>query len=490
MTFNSIPFLIFFPVVAGVYFALPYRWRWAWLLMASCYFYMAFIPVYIAVLLALIIIDYTMGILIEGAEGRLRKWYLLASILSTCGVLFIFKYYDFFNANLSQLAESFHWNYPLESLSLILPIGLSFHTFQSLSYVIEVYRKNILAQRHFGLYALYVMFFPQLVAGPIERPYNLLPQFYQKHDFDCARVIGGMKRMAWGMFQKVVIADRLAILVNQVYNHPAQYQGLSLVAATIFFAFQIYCDFGGYSNIAVGAGEVLGFRLMPNFRRPYSSRSIPEFWKRWHISLSSWFRDYLYIPLGGSRAVKSRWAFNILITFLISGFWHGANWTFMIWGALHGFYYLCSVWTRGFRENAVRALRLDQIPWLHHGIQTAVTFGLICFAWIFFRANSLHDAQYIVSHVLSGWDQPIGFENLSLGLTRNEFILAVVLIFSLLLLEGKGDKMAEPEGGTPDPWWILLRKPVWIRWAVYAAVTLSIMNLGITETIPFIYFQF
>jgi len=335
MLFNSFTFLIFFPVVVAVYFAIPHRFRWAWLLAASCYFYMAFIPVYIFILFFLIAIDYVAGILIEGAEGTRRKWYLVMSIVANVGMLAVFKYFNFLNANARAVAEVFHWPYGLPALNIILPIGLSFHTFQAMSYTIEVYRGRHKAERHLGIYAIYVMFFPQLVAGPIERPQNLIHQFREVHDFDYDRVTEGVKRMAFGLFMKVVIADRLADYVNPVYNNPYTYEGLTLVIATIFFALQIYCDFAGYSQMAIGAAEVMGFKLMRNFNRPYLSRSISEFWSRWHISLSSWFRDYLYIPLGGNRVAPLRWYYNLFVTFLLSGLWHGANWTFVIWGALN-----------------------------------------------------------------------------------------------------------------------------------------------------------
>src|SRR4030066_714116 len=292
MLFNSFSFLIFFPTVTVLYFLIPHRYRWFFLLTASCIFYMAFIPIYILVLALTIVIDYTAGLLIEKAEGEKRRWFLIMSIVSTCGVLFIFKYFNFFNANLSQLARFLHWNYSIESLSLILPIGLSFHTFQSLSYVIEVYRGNFKAERHFGIYALYVMFYPQLVAGPIERPGNLLHQFYEKHTYDDQRAMDGLKLMLWGFFKKVVIADKLALIVDQVYQDPPQFTGIPLIAAALFFGIQVYCDFSGYSDIAIGSAQAMGFRLMDNFNRPFHSTSMTEFWRRWHVSLMTWFRDF------------------------------------------------------------------------------------------------------------------------------------------------------------------------------------------------------
>src|SRR5882724_10012332 len=325
MVFNSLQFLIFFPVITILYFLLKRTGRIYMLLAASCYFYMAFIPVYILILIITILIDYFAGIFIARSEGRKKKYFLWISIVSTCLVLFIFIYYNFFIGTANDLFTLFHVPKVLNFANIILPIGLSFHTFQSLSYVIEVYRGRQKAERNFIVYALYVMFYPQLVAGPIERPQNLLHQFYEEHEFSYARVGEGLKQMTWGFFKKVVIADRLSILVDHVYNQAHHYQGWPLIVATYFFTFQIYCDFSGYSDIAIGAAKVMGFKLMDNFKRPYFSKSIPEFWRRWHISLSTWFRDYLYIPLGGNRVNAFRRQLNIFIVFLVSGLWHGAN---------------------------------------------------------------------------------------------------------------------------------------------------------------------
>jgi D-alanyl-lipoteichoic acid acyltransferase DltB (MBOAT superfamily) len=304
MLFNSIQFLIFFPAVTALYFGLPHRLRWAWLLAASCYFYMAFMPSYILILGFTIVIDYFAGLAIENAEGRRRKLFLAASLAANVGVLVVFKYFNFLNANLKGLAEALRWNYPVESLAILLPIGLSFHTFQAMSYTIEVYRGAQPAERHFGIYALYVMFYPQLVAGPIERPQNLLHQFREVHRFDYERVASGLRLMAWGFFKKIVVADRLAVPVNLVYGEPEKHTGLALLVATYFFAYQIYCDFSGYTDIARGAARVMGFELMKNFDRPYAARSVAEFWTRWHISLSTWFKDYLFFPLARWHAAR------------------------------------------------------------------------------------------------------------------------------------------------------------------------------------------
>jgi len=480
MLFNSPKFFIFFPLVTAAYFFLPHRWRWALLLAASCYFYMAFIPAYILILFFTIAVDYVAGIAIENARGTRRKWFLLASILANVGVLAFFKYFNFFNANFAGLADFLGWNYPIENLAIILPIGLSFHTFQSLAYTIEVYRGRAPAERHFGIFALYVMFYPQLVAGPIERPQNLLPQFHRVQHFDYQRVADGLKLMAWGLFKKVVIADRLALLVNQVYGKPTEYQGLALILATVFFAYQIYCDFSGYSDIALGSAQVMGFRLMSNFERPYYAQSIAEFWRRWHISLSTWFRDYVYIPLGGNRVGIARWQFNLFVTFLISGLWHGANWTFVIWGALHGFYLLLGIWSAAPRAWLVRVLRLDRVPIVYALLQVSVTFTLVAFAWIFFRATNLADALYIVTHLFAAPFLPPDL--FALGLDKLEFQIALLTIGILEIVQ-----MWQRNPGWQTQF---ARQPAWVRWSAYYALMISIVLLGIFRQQEFIYFRF
>jgi D-alanyl-lipoteichoic acid acyltransferase DltB (MBOAT superfamily) len=489
MLFNSIHFLIFFPVVTVLYFLSPHKYRWLLLLAASCYFYMAFIPAYILILFVTIIIDFFAGIYIERSEGRKKLKFLVISIISLCMVLFVFKYFNFFNQNFADLAKTFELNYPIENIGLILPIGLSFHTFQSLSYVIEVYRGRQKAEKHFGLYALFVMFYPQLVAGPIERPQQLLYQFYEHHKFDYKRITDGLKLMAWGMFKKVVIADRLAVFVNQVYDNPHNYEGVSLVIATVFFAFQIYCDFSGYSDIAIGSAQVMGFKLMQNFNRPYFSKSISEFWKRWHISLSTWFRDYLYIPLGGNKVPVPRWYFNLFVTFLVSGLWHGASWTFVIWGALHGSYLIVSILTRSLREKVVKIIGLDKRRTLHRFIQVMITATLVTISWIFFRAMNLSDAMLILINMIKGISnvtQIFGADrNHILYLDRNmlDFSICVLLIWFLGVVE-----LLQRKGSLIE---LINRKPAVYRWALYYLILLAILLFGQYEIAQrFIYFQF
>jgi alginate O-acetyltransferase complex protein AlgI len=487
MLFNSLSFVIFFPTVIVLYFMIPHKYRWFFLLMASCIFYMAFIPIYILVLALTIAIDYTAAFFIEKAEGKKRKRFLIVSIVSTCSVLFIFKYFNFFNSNLSRVAEFFHWNYPIEMLSLILPIGLSFHTFQSLSYVIEVYRGNYKAEHNFGIYALYVMFFPQLVAGPIERPENLIHQFYERHTYDDQRVMNGLKLMAWGFFKKVVIADKLAMVVNQVYHDPTQYTGVPLIAGALFFGVQVYCDFSGYSDIAIGAAQVMGFRLRDNFNRPFHSTSMAEFWRRWHMSLMSWFRDYVYIPLGGNRVGKWRWYFNILFTFTLSGLWHGAGWGYVLWGTLNGIYLIFSDWTKHLRKRWVEMVGLGRFPTFHKGLQIAFMFLLFCFTLIIFRTRSLQHAFYMITHLGAGLgsSQEIktSFKTLyDLAMDRYQLIFALIPIGLMELVEGM-----EPQKNMRQ---MLSKRPILFRWAMYYLIILFLIFLGEYNDQAFIYFQF
>ncbi len=434
MSFNSIDFAIFFPVVTVLYFLTPHRFRWLLLLLASCLFYATFIPVYIFILAFTITVDYIAGIALERSAGTLRRNWLIMSIIANCGALFFFKYINFFGANFNALAQFIHWNYSLSVLSVILPIGLSFHTFQSLSYTIEVYRGRQAAERNFGRFALYVMFYPQLVAGPIERPQNLLPQFTEQHRFELQRVLSGAELMVFGYFKKLVVADNLGIIVDRVYNHASSFAGISIALATVFFAFQIYADFSGYSDIARGIARIMGFRLMENFRRPYLSRSIQEFWTRWHISLSSWFRDYVYFPLGGSRASTYRWTFNIAAVFLTSGLWHGANWTFIIWGGLNGLYLILGKMTTGLRQGtALYQYVRNSIPRLLVMFQMAFTFTLVCISWVFFRAADVTSAFLLFKNLLHGWS--LSARTVLLGQTATSFAWAAGSILLLLTAE-------------------------------------------------------
>lgn len=397
MLFNSVEFLIFFVVVSILYFSLPYKGRWIMLLAASCFFYMFFKVVYIFILFFTIIIDYYAGILIEKQKDqKKRKFFLAWSIVANVGVLAFFKYFNFLNGNLSGLLTWMGYENPVPFLKILLPIGLSFHTFQAMSYTIEVYRGKQKAEHHFGIYALYVMFYPQLVAGPIERPQNIIHQLKENHQFDYEKFKSGLNLMMWGFFKKIVVADRLAIYVGKVYGDCTYYDSLQIAIATIFFAIQIYCDFSGYSDIAIGAARTMGIDLMTNFNRPYFSTNIREFWSKWHISLSSWFRDYLYIPLGGNRVAYSKQIINVAIVFMVSGLWHGANWTFIIWGSLHAFYIVVYMILEKYGAWNFKTTMLTKT------ICMLFTFLIVDYAWIYFRANSLEDAFYISQKLFTG----------------------------------------------------------------------------------------
>jgi alginate O-acetyltransferase complex protein AlgI len=484
MLFNSFHFLVFFIIVTSIYFMLPHKLRWMHLLICSCYFYMAFVPVYILILGFTIIIDYFAGIWIENAEGRKRKLYLSLSLIANISVLAFFKYYNFLNTNLTHLLHGGGYANPIPYLSILLPIGLSFHTFQAMSYTIEVYRGHQKAERHFGIYSLYVMFYPQLVAGPIERPQNLLHQFREKYNFDYDRVTSGVRLIAWGLFKKVIIADRLSYVVDHVFKQPEQFNSLSLIIGAIFFAFQIFCDFSGYSDIAIGAARVMGFKLMKNFNAPYHSSTVAEFWKRWHISLSTWFKDYLYISLGGNRVSIPRWYLNLFIVFLISGLWHGANWTFIIWGAIHGFYMVFALITQQKRKTISRKLGLERFKLL----SVISTFVLVTLAWVFFRADNVHVAVTYISHLFSGI--PDLFHKIThhqtvyetLGVRKPELIACFFLILFLetIHLLHKRYNLEQTFRSQKN----------WVRWSVYYGYIIILIIFGIFEKKQFIYFQF
>jgi D-alanyl-lipoteichoic acid acyltransferase DltB (MBOAT superfamily) len=485
--FNSLEFILFFLVVTPLYWLAPPRLRWAHLLLASCVFYMAFVPVYILILAFTILVDYLAGRLIENAAGARRKAWLIASLFANIGVLAVFKYYNFLNDNLAATAHAAGLGWSLPALSILLPIGLSFHTFQAMSYTIEVYRGHQRAERHFGIYALYVMFYPQLVAGPIERPQNLLPQFHERKLFNGEDFSAGLGQILLGFVKKVVVADNCAVFVDRIYDSPASYSGPTLLLATVLFAFQIYADFSGYSDIALGAARVMGFRLMTNFRHPYLARSISEFWQRWHISRSTWFRDSVYIPLGGSRCGRWRWQANLLLTFLISGLWHGANWTFVIWGALNGAYLVAANLSAGLRGRFAAATGLARMPRLHAVVQVGVTFALVCLAWVFFRARSVDAAFRILATIAADLPRMLdpGFVRASFaGLQLHVADLLVPVAAAAVLYAF--DWYSEAAGGRAA--FERLRTPA--RWTLYYAGLAAILLIGRFGEQQFIYFQF
>ncbi len=480
MLFNSYEFLIFFPAIVIMYFLTPFKWRWLLLLAGSCYFYMCWKPEYIVLMMFPSFIDYYVAMKMSATPDMARrKKYLWLSLTTNLGLLFVFKYFNFFNESFRALFESLNVSYAVPVANLLLPVGISFYTFQTLSYTIDVYKGAIQPERHLGKFALFVTFFPQLVAGPIERSSNLLPQLQSlRYKFDAGRVTDGLRLMLWGFFKKVVIADRLAASVNLVYNNPGEYYGLQVVLATIFFAFQIFCDFSGYSDIAIGAAKIFGVNLMKNFDKPYSAQSISEFWKRWHISLSTWFKDYVYIPLGGNRAIKWRWYYNLFITFLISGLWHGANWTFVIWGALHGFYLIFAIISRPYKDALIGLIGLNKRPLALKALQIISTFALVNLGWLFFRANSLADAMLLLKNMFVFAPLASLFDFITPGALAINLMLITILELAHYLEKDKPFMLS------------LTSKPALIRWPAYVAVTLAILYLSTSAGQQFIYFQF
>lgn len=480
MLFNSLQYLIFFPLVVITYFMLAPRWRTYLLLAASYYFYMCWKAEYVILILGSTIVDYFVALKIHSTEDKKRrKRWLLLSLVMNLGVLFLFKYFNFFADSAQSILAHANIFYDSPAFELLLPVGVSFYTFQTLSYSIDVYKGKLEPERNFARFALFVSFFPQLVAGPIERATHLLPQFKQKFDFEYTRVVSGLRLMLWGFFKKVVIADNLSRVVDWVYANPDDQTGVTYLIATYFFAFQIYCDFSGYSDIAIGSARVMGFDLMENFRQPYLSTSIREFWSRWHISLSTWFRDYVYIPMGGNRVVKWRWYYNLLITFLISGLWHGANWTFVVWGALHGIFLILGIQLAKVFKTPERTLTI----W----VRRLIVFHLVLLAWVFFRADSVSSAIDILSsfqHVpgdilrfLGGTSVFLGFGDYNLSFIGYLGLLVFILFLVDWLTTQERMRALYLRNGT-------------LRMTTYFILFYWILFGGYFGKTTFIYFQF
>ena len=465
MLFNSIEFLVFLPVVTAVFYLLPHRFRWMWLLAASCFFYMWFIPKYILILLVTILIDYCAALLMERWSDKPvhRRWCMLASVVSTCAVLFIFKYLNFCSENLVALAQHFGWAHPKRVLDIALPIGLSFHTFQSLSYVIEVYRGRQRAERHLGYYALYVMFYPQLVTGPIERPQNLLRQLHEEKTLQHENITRGLRLVLYGLFLKIVVADNIGAAVDAVYAAPADFGRAGIVTAMALYSMQIYGDFFGYSTIALGCARLMGFSLVDNFKAPYLAESIGDFWRRWHISLSSWLRDYIYIPLGGNRVSVPRWMLNTLVVFTVCGIWHGANWTFLLWGVAYGVLVVLSKLLHRSRQAGSLWSRLGGI---------AVTFAVVTLMWTLFRAPSLGDLHSLYAALLHGGGTA------AVHLAPQVWI--ALAVFVAIDIATRNSRF--------DVWCSTLPRP--LRWLLYGTIVFAIIAFGSVEQHPFIYFQF
>lgn len=487
MLFHSLHFLIFFPIVVGIYFLIPVKVRYLWLLAASYYFYMSWNAGYALLLLFSTVVTYVSGRIFgkiknTDAAGSIKKrgmnLCVALSFTMNLAVLFWFKYFDFALRNINAVLGRFSVALPEPSFTIILPVGISFFTFQALGYTMDVYRGDIAPEKNFFRYALFVSFFPQLVAGPIERSKNLLRQIEEEHVFDERKFCDGIYLMLWGYFLKLVLADRIAIVVDKVYGGLGTYRGMYVVVATVLFAFQIYCDFAGYSTIAMGAAKILGFDLMENFNAPYLSGSVSEFWRRWHISLSGWFRDYLYFPLGGNRKGRGRKYVNILIVFAVSGLWHGASWTFVIWGLLNAVLQIVGEVTKPYRK-----------AFTNRFFAGIVTFALVDVTWIFFRAESISQAMRAIRSMVTVFNPGILFDGslYLLGLGRESFWVMLLALGVLLF----ADYMKYQ--GICIRRWIQERK-FWFRCAFVSLSVWLILTVGIWgpgyDAANFIYFQF
>lgn len=478
MLFNTISFAIFLIVTFFLYWCCPSKYRWAILLGVSYYFYMGWNVKYVLLIFMTTIVSYLCAILIEKAEktSQKRAYMILASII-VLGILFVFKYFNFLLENIALALSKFSISWNPYTLKLLLPVGISFYTFQTLSYVIDVYERKIPAEKHFGYYAAFISFFPQLVAGPIERTSDLLPQIKQQHMFSYNKASYGLKLMAVGYFKKIVLADTFAIYVDKIYADVHSYRGFTLLAVSLFFTFQIYCDFSGYSDIAIGTAKLMDIDLTRNFASPYFSVSIHDFWKRWHISLSSFFRDYVYIPLGGNRCGKIRNMSNVLITFLLSGLWHGASWNYIFWGGWHG--------VGQALENLLPVNQKSEKRGLQWWARVCIMFVFIDITWIFFR-NNIGDSLYVIVNMFQGISSPIYYLNQGIaGIGIDNYSLGTLLALILLLiiydfLSLRRDVLL----------WIS-KQNLFLRWTIYVAFVVLICVFSQKgETVEFVYFQF
>ncbi len=480
MLFNSFDFAVFFPFFFVIFWAVASRKLWFQnliIIIASYFFYGWWDWRFLSLIIFSSFVDYFVGIgLSRQLNQQKRKLLLFTSIFVNIGLLGFFKYYNFFTESFTEAFSFF--GYPINgtSLNIILPVGISFYTFQTLSYTIDVYRRKLEPTRNMLAFFAFVSFFPQLVAGPIERATHFLPQFFKKRTFDYAKAVVGMRQILWGFFMKLVIADRLAIYVDNVYGNIENHSSITLMVATIFFAFQIYCDFAGYSSIAIGLGKLLGFDLMTNFNRPYFSHSISEFWKRWHISLSTWFRDYVYIPLGGNRVSKNRNYVNLLITFVVSGLWHGAAWTFMIWGAINGLYLIFDKMSEKTVNQIWSKLNFRKEVQYRSLLSFFTTFILINFAWIFFRSSSLNDAFLVIERIFTAQG--------TLYIGKLPSLIYSIFGIGILVYTEFDEELLNSR-------YTLLENPLKpVRLFSYSFLIILILLFGVFDGGQFIYFQF
>lgn len=491
MVFNSIDFLVFFPIVVLLYFVVPKRIKTYWLLIASYVFYMSWNKTYALLILASTVVTYISAILIK--KVPVQKLVLIVCFVVNLGILFSFKYLNFVISNIDFIAKKLGGTGLNYSLNILLPVGISFYTFQALGYIVDVYRGEIEPEHNFIKYALFVSFFPQLVAGPIERSKNLISQIDsldERRLFNYNKAVSGFSLMCYGMFLKVVLADRLAGFVDSIWNNLHVMGMTEGIFAAVAFSLQIYCDFSAYSTIAIGAARIMGFELMENFNTPYFATSISEFWRRWHISLSSWFKDYLYIPLGGSRCGKMKKYRNLMIVFLVSGLWHGANWTYVIWGAIHGLYQVLGDLLKPVKRRFNQLLKINTEVFSYKIGQIIVTFMLTAFAWIFFRAGTISEAGYYLKRMLTNINPWVLFDKsmyeYGIDITDYHIIIAGLLI---LLAVDIVRYIKKVDFGT-----FLLAQNMWFRWAVLIMLIVGTVVYGAYgieyNTAQFIYFQF
>lgn len=498
MQFNSIDFMMFFPVVVAIYYIIPHKFRAYWLLVSSYVFYMSWNTKYALLIGFSTIITYLGGLALSvltsnESEKNRRLIVMIMCISINLGILALFKYVNFGISNINRILSILGFSTIEKRFELLLPVGISFYTFQALGYLVDVYRGDIKAEKNLFRYALFVSFFPQLVAGPIERSRNLLLQMNDIEHiklWNARRVASGAILMIWGLFMKMVIADRASILVDTVFDNYLLYGGTELVIAALLFAIQIYCDFGSYSLIAIGAAQIMGFELMENFNTPYFAENIRDFWNRWHISLSTWFRDYLYIPLGGNRNGRIKKYINIIIVFLVSGLWHGAAWNYVAWGGLHGLYQVIGELMSSYKERARMILRIKTDCFSWKFLKMLATFVMVVFAWIFFRSDSITDALRIIKRILTKPTPWVFFngELYNLGLDRNEWNILAISIVILFLV----DLIRIIKGMTIDGF--LFSQNIWFEWMVIIALIMMILTFGeygsMFDGKQFIYFQF
>lgn len=474
MSFTTPVFLVFLAVVYLLYWRMKMRGQNALIFVASLFFYGWWDWRFLSLLFFTATVDYVVALrLMETDEPGRRKGLLLISVLSNLAVLGFFKYFNFFADSLREGMKALGMSGNLPMLEIILPLGISFYTFQALSYTVDVYRKELPAVRDFVQYMCFITFFPHMVAGPIQQATHFLVQFQKERKFRWDESVDGARQMLWGFYKKMVVADNLAPLVEAAYGEPGSASGMQLLWATYFFAFQIYCDFSGYTDIAIGCAKLFDFRLSRNFAYPYFATSIPEFWRRWHIALSDWFRRYLYIPLGGNRVSRGMWYRNLLIVFLVSGLWHGANWTFIVWGLLHGIFFIAPLAWSNARQGS-RELTFAEQPWWQRALKMILTFHLVCVAWVFFRAESIGDAWLIITKI---FQSVVSLEFAGPATTKPLPWIALLLGVEWLAKNHEHGLNKLP-----------LPKPV--RWGFYYAMVLAVLYVTPLNYVPFIYFQF